>query len=211
LAIPWLAKNVPAILECWQLGTTTGTALADIVFGDVNPSGKLPVTFPRSVGQVPIYYNHKNTGRPPSEEKWTSKYIDLPVEPLFPFGHGLSYTKFEYTNLRLSESKIGVADSIVVTVDVKNVGQRSGDEVVQLYIQDEVATVTRPVKELRGFQRVTLASGSAKTVSFILRPADLSFYNLQMQKVVEPGWFKVFVGTSSADVTEARFEVTADQ
>ena len=209
LSIPWLDTNVPAILEAWYLGVQMGPAVADVLFGDYNPSGKLPVTFPRNVGQLPLYYNHKNTGRPPSErERYTSKYIDVPWTPLYPFGHGLSYTTFTYANLRLSSTQIRAADSLVVQVDVTNSGQRAGDEVVQLYVRDDVASVTRPVRELRGFERVSLRPGETRTVSFTLRPADLAFYDLQMAHVVEPGFFTVWTGTSSQDERQrTRFEV----
>ena len=212
LAIPWLSENVPAILEAWYPGTLGGPAIADLIFGDANPSGKLPVTVPRTVGQVPIYYAHKNTGRPPSaEEKYTSKYIDVPWTPLYPFGHGLSYTTFGYDDLRLSAEQIAAGDSLTVSVDVTNTGDRFGQEVVQLYIRDEVGTVTRPVKELRGFEKIGLEPGQAQTVTFTLGPDDLAFYDFDMERVVEPGFFTVFVGGSSEDVTEARFEVVGDE
>src|SRR5207247_2635703 len=151
LAVQWLADSTSALVECWHLGVEHGNALADVLLGDYAPSGKLPVTFPRVTGQVPIYYNHKNTGRPPSgKEKYTSKYIDAPWTPLFPFGHGLSYTTFGYTNLRLSRSTLRGTDSLAVTVDVGNTGTRAGTEVAQLYLRDDAASVTRPVRELRG-------------------------------------------------------------
>ncbi|HEX7090316.1 MAG TPA: glycoside hydrolase family 3 N-terminal domain-containing protein [Longimicrobiales bacterium] len=210
LSIPWLAANVPAILEAWFPGVQAGPAVADVLFGDFNPGGKLPVTFPRAAGQVPIYYNHKNTGRPPSEaSKYTSKYLDVPWTPLYPFGHGLSYTTFAYGAPRLAAERIGMADSLRVEVAVTNTGTRAGDEVVQLYIQDEVASVTRPVKELRGFRRITLRPGETRTVSFTLTPDDLAFYGPDLRPVIEPGFFKVYVGGSSVDVREARFEVVA--
>ncbi|UCE07702.1 MAG: beta-glucosidase BglX, partial [bacterium] len=156
LTIPWIAEHVPAILETWFLGVQSGNAIADVIFGDFNPGGKLPVTFPRTVGQVPIYYNHKNTGRPPSNERYTSKYLDLPVTPLFPFGYGLSYTKFKYDDLRISIKENDNPVIVTVSVEVQNVGDRTGDEVVQLYIRDLVGSITRPVKELKGFRRITL-------------------------------------------------------
>jgi beta-glucosidase len=212
LSIPWLAENVPAILEAWYLGVQMGPAVADVLFGDYNPAGRLPVSFPRNVGQLPLYYNHKNTGRPPREtERYTSKYIDVPWTPLYPFGHGLSYTTFEYANLRLSSASIQPTDSLVVSVDVRNTGARAGDEVVQLYVRDDVASVTRPVRELRGFERITLQPGETRTVSFTLRPDDLAFYDVQMRRVVEPGSFTVWVGASSADDRQSgRFVVTGD-
>jgi beta-glucosidase len=210
LAIPWLDEHVPAILETWYLGVQMGPAVADVLFGDYNPSGKLPVSFPRTVGQVPLYYNHKNTGRPPREqERYTSKYIDVPWTPLYPFGHGLSYTTFAYSAPRLSESRIQAADSLTVEVDVTNSGTRAGAEVVQLYLRDDVASVTRPVRELRGFERIELRPNQTRTVRFTLHPRDLAFYDQQMRRIVEPGFFTVWVGTSSADHRQhARFEVS---
>ena len=213
LSVPWLDEKVPAILEAWYLGIQMGPAVADVLFGDYSPSGKLPVTFPRNVGQLPLYYNHKNTGRPPSErERYTSKYIDVPWTPLYPFGHGLSYTTFSYANLRTSKAQMSATDSLTVHVTVANSGDRTGDEVVQLYVRDDVASVTRPVRELRGFERISLRPGESRTVSFTLRPSDLAFYNQKMERVVEPGFFTVWVGTSSADERQrARFEVVGPQ
>jgi beta-glucosidase len=208
LAIPWLAAQLPAILETWFLGTQMGHSVADVLFGDYNPGGKLPVTFPRATGQIPIYYNRKNTGRPPAaENKYTSKYLDVAWTPLFPFGHGLSYTTFTYENLRLSAPTVRMADTLTVSVDVVNTGDRVGDEVVQLYVQDEVGSVTRPLKQLKGFSRVTLQPGQRRTVTFRVRPDDLAFYDAAARRVIEAGFFKVFVGTSSASVREARFEL----
>jgi beta-glucosidase len=206
--IGWIVDNVHAILESWMGGTESGNATADILFGDVNPGGKLPVTFPRTVGQVPIYYNHMNTGRPPeAENRYTSKYYDSPWTPQFPFGYGLSYTTFKLSNLRLSAPRMRVADKLTVSVDVENTGTRAGDEVVQLYIRDVVATMTRPVKELKGFQRVTLQPGEKRRVDFTLTREHLSFWNRDMRFVVEPGEFRVMVGSNSRDVMEAKFEV----
>jgi beta-glucosidase len=208
LSIPWLAEHVPAIVEAWYLGVQMGPALADVLFGDVSPSGKLPVTFPRTVGQVPIYYNHKNTGRPPDpDNKYTSKYLDVEWTPLFPFGHGLSYTTFEYEAPRLGAATIGLGDSLEVSVTVTNTGERSGAEVVQLYLRDDVASVTRPVIELRGFEKVRLDPGEARTVSFRLEPDDLALYDVEMRRVVEPGTFTVFVGGSSAVTLQSQFRV----
>ncbi len=208
LSIVWLAAEVPAILEAWYLGTQMGHSVADVLFGDYNPGGKLPVTFPRTAGQVPIYYNRKNTGRPPAAgNKYTSKYLDVPWTPLFPFGHGLSYTTFAYDNLRLSAATMRTSDTLTVSVDVTNSGDRAGDEVVQLYVQDEVGSVTRPLKELKGFSRITLQPGERRTVTFRLGADNLAFYDATARRVTEPGFFKVFVGTSSASVREARFEL----
>ena len=210
LSINWIAENSPAVLETWFAGTQAGNAIADVLFGDVNPGGKLPVTFPRAVGQVPIYYNHMNTGRPPdAKNKYSSKYLDIPWTPLFPFGYGLSYTQFKISNLQLSAPRIRPNGKVTVSVDVENVGKRAGDEVVQLYIRDVVASVTRPVKELKGFQRVTLRPGEKKRLEFTLGPEQLGFYDRNMSFVVEPGEFKVMVGANSEDVIEAKFEVGA--
>jgi len=209
LTINWLAENSPAILETWFAGTEGGNAIADTLFGDANPGGKLPVTFPRSVGQIPLFYNHKNTGRPfEAENKYTSKYLDVPNTPLYPFGYGLSYTNFRLSNLRLSQSAIRPDGSLNVMVDVENTGKRTGDEVVQLYIRDVVASISPAVRELKGFQRISLKPGEKKTVSFTLKPEHLGFYNAQMKFVVEPGDFKVYVGNSSLDGLESDFIVT---
>jgi len=210
LTINWIAQNSAAILETWFAGNQAGNAIADVLFGDVNPGGKLPVTFPRSVGQEPLYYNHMNTGRPPDpNSKWTSKYLDIPWTPLFPFGYGLSYTQFRLSNLQVSAPRIRPDGRVTVSVEVENVGARAGDEVVQLYIRDVAASVTRPVRELKGFQRVTLPPGTKRRLEFNLGPEQLGFYNREMRFVVEPGEFKVMVGNSSADPHElvASFEV----
>jgi beta-glucosidase len=210
LSIGWIVNKVPAILESWMGGSQSGNAIADILFGDVNPGGKLPVTFPRTVGQVPMYYNYMNTGRPPeAQNRYTSKYFDLPWTPLFPFGYGLSYTKFRLSNPQLSAPRIDLNGKLTVSVEVENVGRRVGDEVVQLYIRDPVATMTRPVKELKGFQRVTLQPGEKRRVEFVLGHEQLGFWNREMRYVVEPGEFRVMVGPNSADVVGATFDVAA--
>ena len=203
-----LAAGTPAILETWFPGTEAGHAVADVLFGRVNPGGKLPVTFPRTVGQAPIYYNHKSTGRPPDpKEKYTSKYLDVPWTPLYPFGHGLSYTQFAIQDLRMASTTIGPADSLTVSVEVANTGKRRGDEVVQLYIQDLVASVTRPVQELRGFKRMTLDPGERRRVEFVLGPKELGFLNQSLKWVVEPGEFRVRVSNSSEGGLTGTFEV----
>jgi len=211
LTINWIAENSPAILETWFAGTQAGNAIADVLFGDVNPGGKLPVTFPRSVGQIPLYYNHKNTGRPPDvNNKYTSKYLDVAWTPLFPFGYGLSYTQFKITNLQLSAQSVLPLvgnDTLMVSVDVENAGKRTGDEVVQLYIQDVAASVTRPVKELKGFLRVTLQPGEKKRLEFGLTAKHLGLWNREMRFTVEPGEFKVMVGPNSEDLIESTFEI----
>jgi beta-glucosidase len=211
LTIPWIAENVHALVEGWFLGVESGNALADVLFGDVNPSGKLCATFPRSVGQIPIYYNHKNTGRPIVEsDRFTSRYLDSPNTPLFPFGYGLSYTKFAYSNLRVDTVKLGLHDTLHVSVDLKNVGRRPGAEVVQLYVHDEVASVTRPVRELKAFKRVMLGGGKQETVTLAVPVSELGFYDENMKYTVEPGKFQLFVGGNSVDTIAGEFEVTGE-
>jgi beta-glucosidase len=208
LTANWIFENVPAVLEAWMGGTESGNAIADVLFGDVNPGGKLPITWPRTVGQVPIYYNHMNTGRPPeANNRYTSKYLDVPWTPRFPFGYGLSYTQFKITNLKLSAERIRNNGKVTVSVDVQNVGKRSGDEVVQLYIRDVAASMTRPVKELKGFQRVTLQPGETKHLEFALGFDQLGFWNREMKFVVEPGEFKIMVGSNSQELIESKLEV----
>ncbi len=211
LALQWLHDKVPAIVETWFLGVEHGTATADVLFGDYNPGGKLTATFPRVTGQVPIYYNHRNTGRPPTNDKYTSKYNDVPWTPLYPFGHGLSYTSFRYGTPRLSATMMRPGDSIRVEVDVTNAGRVAGDEVVQLYVRDDVGSVTRPVQELRGFRRVRLTPGETRTIGFAIDIQDLAFHDAGMARVAEPGSFAVLVGGSSADTKQLRFRMeTAD-
>ncbi|MFN7948513.1 MAG: beta-glucosidase BglX [Blastocatellia bacterium] len=208
LSINWVAENSPAILETWFAGTQGGHAIADVLFGAVNPGGKLPVTFPRTVGQVPIYYNHKNTGRPPdAQNRYTSKYIDVPWTPLYPFGYGLSYTQFRLSGLQLSKQRLRPDEQITVSVEVENTGSRTGDEVVQLYIRDVAASETRPVMELKGFERMTLRAGEKRRVEFTLTPEHLGFWNRENHFVVEPGAFRVMVGNNSVNLLEANFEV----
>ena len=208
LALKWEEENVPAILNVWFGGSEAGDAIADVLFGDVNPSGKLTTTFPQNVGQVPIYYAHKNTGRPLKGEwfqKFQSNYLDISNEPLYPFGFGLSYTEFGYGDLKLSTNEITSAESLHVSIDVTNKGTRDGSEVVQLYIRDLVGSVTRPVKELKGFQKVMLKAGETRKVVFTLSSKDLSFYNSDLKWVSEPGEFHVFVGGNSRDVKPGTF------
>jgi beta-glucosidase len=208
LTIPWLAASAPAILEAWLPGTEGGNAVADVLFGKVNPGGKLPVTFPRTVGQEPLYYNHKQTGRPPkAEDKYTSKYIDSPWTPLFPFGFGLSYTTFRFSDVTVTPLRIRPTGRLTVSVTVTNSGTRDGDEVVQLYLRDRVSSVTRPVAELKGFKRVSIAPGGHETVRFALGPDELGALNRAMRWTVEPGLFDVRVGPDSEDGPSATFEV----
>ena len=199
LSINYVAENVPAIIECWYLGQETGTVAADVLFGDCNPGGKLPITFPRSVGHIPAYYYRK-----PSV---VNDYLFESRDPLFPFGYGLSYTTFRYDNLRVSPERIGPAGSASVSVDVTNTGSMEGDEVVQMYIRDMVSSVTRPVKELKGFKRITLKPGETRTVTLEVIPDKLSFINEHMERVVEPGEFTIMVGTNSEDVKTVKLEV----
>jgi beta-glucosidase len=208
LAIPGVVEAVPAVVEAWLAGSQAGHAIADVLFGDHNPSGKLPISFPRHVGQLPLSYNHKSTGRPtlPSTPSvYWSHYTDAPNEPLFPFGFGLSYTTFTYSEPRLSATEIARDGELRVSVTLTNSGPRAGAEVVQLYVRDLVGSVTRPVMELKGFQKVALAAGEAREVVFTLRPSDLAFYTAAARFEPEPGAFKVFVGGSSRDVKEASF------
>ena len=208
LTIPWLDENVPAILNTWHLGTRTGDAIADILSGDTNPSGKLTVTFPREVGQVPIYYSHKNTGRPYNpEDGYTSRYLDVSNDPLYPFGYGLSYTSFQYSDMQVDKEELGFDQKLTVSVNVKNTGEYKGEEIVQLYTRDMVGSVTRPVKELKGFRKISLEPGQEKQVEFTLTSDDLRFYTADMNYQAEAGQFKVFVGKNSADVMEKSFEL----
>jgi len=207
LDLTWLNEQAPAILETWFLGTKAGDALADVIFGDYNPSGKLTVSFPRNVGQIPLFYNHKNTGRPITDVKWTSKYLDVPNTPLFPFGYGLSYTSFEYSGLSLSKNSITKNETFTVSVDVKNTGKFAGEEVVQLYIRDLVGSVTRPVLELKGFEKISLDPGQTKTVQFEISENDLKFLDINMDYLAEAGEFEVFVGTNSQETQSAKFSI----
>lgn len=212
LAITKENEKVPAILNVWFPGSEAGLAISDVLFGDVNPSGKLTATWPMNVGQVPIFYNHKNTGRPLGNkegrfEKFKSNYLDVRNEPLYPFGYGLSYTTFDYGNLQLSTNQINTDGSLEVSVDVTNSGDFDGKEVVQLYIRDVVGSVTRPVKELKGFEKVEIKKGETKTVTFSISVKDLEFYNYDLDLVAEPGEFQVFVGTNSDAQLMATFEL----
>ena len=198
-SIDFIAEHVPAILDGWYLGQEGGTAMADVIFGDYNPAGRLPITVPRSVGQLPDFYNQKPSAHRP--------YLFSNSTPLFPFGYGLSYSKFRYANLRLEPATVPINGKTRVSVDVSNTGNRAGDEVVQLYIRDEVSSVTRPIKELKGFERVNLKPGETRTVSFSIGPEELQFYNRELKRVVEPGTFKIMVGPNSVDVTSVTLDV----
>jgi len=211
LELSWESKHIPSILHVWFPGSEAGYAIADVVFGDVNPSGKLTSTFPQHVGQIPIFYNHKMTGRPQDPNKWFTKfksnYLDVNNEPLYPFGYGLSYTKFEYGKPRLNKTSISSNETIEVSVDITNTGSRAGEEVVQLYIRDVVGSVSRPVKELKGFQKLNFEAGEKKTVTFKIGINDLKFYNANLEFVAEPGEFHVMVGPNSKDVQTISFNL----
>jgi len=224
LTIGHLLDRVDAVLYAFHPGTMAGPALADLLFGTESPSGKLTVTFPKVVGQIPMYYNHKNTGRPPRAESWVhidaievgvwqtslgneSHYLDAGFLPEFPFGYGLSYTAFDYRNLKLSSGTIRHGDSLTVAADIRNTGSLAADEIVQLYIRDRVGDITRPVKELKGFRRIRLEPGETRTVRFTLKTEDLAFHNRKMEFVTEPGWFHVWIGPNSAEGLRGEFEI----
>lgn len=207
LSIPWVSENATSIVEAWQLGIQSGNALADVLFGDYNPSGKLVSTFLNSVGQVPVYYNHPMTGRPAGQIKFTSKYIDGPHEPLYPFGFGLSYTTFNYENLVLSSNEVLKDRKLTVSVNVTNTGSKFGEEIVQLYVTDVVGSRVRPIKELKGFKKVSLNPGQCKTVSIDVNISELGFHDENMNYVVEPGLFKVCVGPNSKEGLDGEFKV----
>ncbi|MFI5380991.1 MAG: glycoside hydrolase family 3 C-terminal domain-containing protein, partial [Tepidisphaerales bacterium] len=200
LAVRWIAQHAPAIVEAWLPGEKGGQALAEILFGDVNPSGRLSVTFPRHVGQLPVYYNFKKSKSYWLKVGWASAYVDMEPTPLYPFGFGLSYTSFQYSDLELSAKEIGPADGIEVRLKVKNAGDRPGKETVQLYIDDVISSVATPVKQLRGFVKVDLQPGESKACTLKLGPDDLALYDKDLKRVVEPGRFRVLVGSSSDDI-----------
>ncbi len=216
LSIAWEREQADAILETWSIletwfsGTEGGNAIADVLFGDYNPSGKLAITFPRSVGQIPMYYNHLSIGRPYTPGKpgnYTSQYFEEPNGPLYPFGYGLSYSQFELSDLALSKTALKHGDTLQAEVTVKNTGTFDGETVVQLYVQDVSASMSRPVKELKHFQKVLLKAGEARTLTFAISEDDLKFYNGQLQHVAEPGQFNVQVGLDSQAVQQQSFEL----
>jgi beta-glucosidase len=210
LTMEFEAANVPAILEAWHGGIEAGNAVANVLYGKHNPSGKLTMTFPVNVGQIPIYYNHKNTGRPyvgDRNDKYKSFYLDVENAPLYPFGYGLSYTTFDYSDLKSDKQKLPMNGTLNISVTITNSGKYDGSEVAQLYIRDMVGSITRPVKELKGFQKIFLKAGESRTLTFSLTSADLAFYNSDLQLKAEPGDFKVFVGTNSASCLETSFEL----
>ena len=209
LVLSWAKEHIPAIVEAWQLGTQTGNAVAQVIYGDYNPSGKLPMSFPRNVGQCPIYYNYYSTGRPTNDEKnvFWSHYTDVENTPLYPFGYGLSYTKFEYKNLKVSQPEYIKGETVKVTIEVTNTGNYDGKEVVQLYLQDVVASIARPVQELKGFELTSLKKGETKTITFTLTDKELGFFNNEGNYQVELGTFKIRVGGSSDSGLETQFDL----
>jgi beta-glucosidase len=205
MTLQWENANVSAILEAWAGGTEAGNAVASILFGDYNPSGKLTTTFPISVGQIPLYYNHKNTGRPMDpKNKFTSKYLDISNDPVYPFGYGLSYTTFEYSDLKLSKTQLKGEEKLTASVTLTNTGKVAGEEVVQLYIQQPAASVSRPVKELKNFKKVLLQPGEKKDINIEIGTNDLKFYNSDLKYDWEPGDFIIYMGTNSRDTKSAR-------
>jgi beta-glucosidase len=207
-ALPWLAEHANAILEAWLPGEEGGTAIAETLFGDANPGGKLPVTFPRHVGQVPIFYNHKPSGM---KSNWHIDYVGEKVTPLYGFGHGLSYTTFEYSDLVIDPAQAVQGEMVRISAWIKNSGAVAGDEVVQLYIRDTYASLPRPVKELKGYARLTLKPGEARRVTFILPANMLAFYDTSLNLVLEPGEIQVMLGSSSEDIRlSGRFEIAGD-
>jgi beta-glucosidase len=213
MTFEWASDNIPAILVAWQPGFETGNALADVLTGKVNPSGKLPMTFPRKVGQVPIYYNYLKTGRPQVSfgAPFTSGYLDVPVTPAYPFGHGLSYTTFQYSDILIAKPLLDKGESLAASVSVTNTGDVVGSEVIQCYIQDISAEVARPVKELKRFLKVTLNPGETKKIQLKISPEDLSYWDSELKFRLDPGKFKLFIGGSSESFKEADFEIKSSR
>ena len=209
LSINWICEKIPAILEAWLPGEEGAKAIVDVLFGDYNPGGKLPISFPRAVGQVPVYYNHKPSG---GRSHWKGDYIEMSSKPLFPFGHGLSYTNFEYSNMVITPGTVSRDSQVKISIDVKNTGSGKGDEVVQLYVHNRQKNITRPLKELKGFKRITLKPGEKKTVNFILLSKQLGFYNKELKYIVEPSTVKVMIGSSSEDIRLAgKYKITKER
>lgn len=208
LTLTWEQDNVPAILNVWFGGSEAAYAITDVLFGDVNPSGKLTMTFPKNVGQIPLFYNHKNTGRPLAKGKWFEKfrsnYLDVDNEPLYPFGYGLSYTTFEYSDVKLNKSTVEKNEELIASVTVTNTGKYDGAEVVQLYIRDLVGSITRPVKELKGFEKIFLKVGESRTINFQITTDHLSFYDYDINYVAEAGEFDIMIGGNSNEVKSTR-------
>jgi beta-glucosidase len=209
VSLEWIAEAVPVIVEAWFPSEEGAGAIADVLFGVANPGGKLPITFPRTVGQVPIFYGHRPSG---GRSHWKENYVETSVKPLYPFGFGLSYTQFEFSDMRIDAASARSGEAVTIQVDVTNIGDRAGDEVVQLYIHQVVPFVTRPLKELKGFKRVTLEPGQKQTVTFELSVNQLGFYDRDYQFIVQPGTVEVMVGNSSQDIhCKGSFEIAGDQ
>jgi beta-glucosidase len=207
LDIRWAPERVPAIIQAWFLGVQSGNAIADVLFGDVSPSGHLPLSWPRSVGEIPTYYNHKSTGRPTAPDRWHTGYLDQSPTPLYPFGFGLTYTTFKYSDLKTEHSTVAPDGTLHVSAEIENTGKRAATEVVQLYVHDRVAPTSRPVRELKGFQRVSLAPGEHKTVEFAVKANDIGSYDPAMHWIVPPGTYDVWVAPDSASGVQGTFEV----
>jgi beta-glucosidase len=210
MTLKWESENIPAILDVWFGGTESGNAVADVLFGNYNPSGKLSMSFPVHVGQVPVYHSQLNTGRPYNHEdfsKFKSNYLDIPNEPLYPFGFGLSYSKFSYGDVKLSGNTLSAGQTIKASITVSNSGSLDAVETVQLYIRDVVGSISRPMKELKGFKQIALKAGESKTVEFTISVNDLKFYNSYLKYAAEPGDFKLFIGGNSRDTKEAAFKL----
>ena len=207
MTLNWENQHVPAIVEAWHLGSRSGDAIAKVISGAFNPCAKLTMSFPKRVGQIPVYYNHKTTGRPGAapNQVFYSHHTDVGNEPLFPFGHGLSYSEFEYSDLQLSNDTLNISESIVASIKIQNNSTVSGSEIVQMYLTDDFSSITRPVMELKGFEKISLLPGEKKEVSFSIDKDLLSFYNSKLEYVIEPGTFKVHIGKSSIDFTSASF------
>ncbi|EUJ26817.1 putative beta-D-glucoside glucohydrolase [Listeria grayi FSL F6-1183] len=215
IEIKELAENSEAMIEMWFPGTEAGHAVTDLLTGKANPSGKLPMSFPQTTGQIPIYYNHLNTGRPKTrqnaEERYVSKYLDIPNRPFYPFGYGKSYTEFEISDVKLSKTEIALGEEVTIRLRIKNSGSRAGKEVVQIYLQDETASVSRPVRELKGFEKVNLAAGEERQLQFTLTADDFSFYLPNLEKIQEPGRHRIFVGTSSLAPEVALIQIRKEE
>lgn len=206
LNISWAPEHVSAIMQAWYLGVQSGNAIADVLFGDASPSGHLPLSWPRSVGQIPVYYNHKATGRPSAPDRWHTGYLDMSKEPLYPFGYGLTYTRFKYSGVK-ADASISKNGALRVSAEIENTGKREGTEVVQLYVHDRVAPTSRPVRELKGFQRVTLAPGERKKIEFTVQAHDLGSYDPDMHWIVPTGIYDVWVAPDAVSGAAGNFEV----
>jgi beta-glucosidase len=207
LDIRWANDHVAAIIQAWYPGVQAGNAIADVLFGEVAPSARLPMSWPRSVGQIPVYYNHKSTGRPTSPDRWHTGYLDQSREPLFPFGYGLTYTTFRYSNLKILTETVAPTGELRVQAEVENVGRRTGTEVAQLYVHDRVAPTSRPVRELKGFQRLTLRPGEKKAVQFSVNGNELGSYDADLHWVVPPGTYDVWIAPNAAEGIQSSFRI----